>query len=607
MLPEGYPKGLYDESKVPAYTLPDLMTTLGSEKVATKEDWQLVRRDEILKLFEEHVYGRTVARRPESMTWETTATDPQAMSGRATEKTVAIYFWGKKDGPQMHLKLTLPNAATGPVPVFLIPGWAIGAERLIARGYGLANFDANEIEPDVREGSWEKSVRQAFAKPGQTGPEAGEWGAIGAWAWAMGRAMDYLETDPGVHPKKVAVMGFSRYGKVAMWAGAQDRRFAAVFSGESGCGGAVIVRRGFGETVASINGYAPHWFSQNFKTYNDRVDELPVDWHELVALIAPRPVYIATAEEDYWGDPQGSFLSGLHAAPVYRLFGKNGYGTEAMPPTETAIGDYIGYHNRKGGHGVTDYDWDRWLDFADRHLGVSKPWVEPKAYHWTESDLVKNRNGEKRHILEGQTRDWKHFTMQAVTLYPGKSGSNYATRENEALLIVKEGELKVTVDGVTKTLVPNSVAMILPGAEHRVENAAAADGTFYVLQYTSRSTMDAARGERAGGSFLVDWNGLAFRPHDKGGVRSYFDRPTAACNLFEMHVTNLNPGIKSHEPHTHRTAEMFVMIKGDTEIQIGDSFFQGSAGDVYFIESDLPHAIRNTGGEQAVYFAFQWE
>jgi hypothetical protein len=180
--------------------------------------------------------------------------------------------------------------------------------------------------------------------------------------------MDYLVTDSKVDAKKVYALGFSRYGKVAMWAGAQDTRFAIVFSGESGCGGATIVRRQYGETLKSITGFAPYWFARNFKSYADRVNELPVDWHMLIALMAPRPVYIATAEQDRWGDPRGSFLAAKAAESVYRFFGKTGLGVEEMPAVETPVGQTIGYHNRRGVHGLNDYDWQQFLNFADRHF-----------------------------------------------------------------------------------------------------------------------------------------------------------------------------------------------------------------------------------------------
>ncbi len=370
-LPDNYPQAQYDEEKVPKYTLPETLVLLNGEKVTDVKTWKEKRRGEIIKLFEEHVYGRTMVGRPKEMTWEVISQDPNAMNGKAHTKTVAVYFKGKKDGPKMDLKVTLPVKRTKPVPVFLIPWGVRNPATLLLRDYGLVTFMPFEIEPDKKDG-YEQSIRKVFAKPGQTKAEPNEWGALGAWAWAMSRAMDYIETDSDIDASKVCIFGFSRYGKAAMWAGAQDERFAIVFSGQSGCGGVVIVRRGYGETVRSINGYAPHWFCDNFKTYGNRVNELPVDWHMLVALMAPRPVFINTGEQNFWSDPHGSFLSAKHAEDVYQLFGKTGVGAEEMPPAKKPVGDTVVYYMRQGGHALDRNDWKIFLDFTDRHFGIDK-------------------------------------------------------------------------------------------------------------------------------------------------------------------------------------------------------------------------------------------
>jgi hypothetical protein len=374
-IPAHLPPGLYDEAQVLKYTLPDPLVMADGVKVTDITTWKEKRRPEILNLFATNVYGRTMIGRPKEMTWKVAWEDRSAMDGNAIAKNVTIYFAGKVDGPKTDVNIVLPaHAAKKPVPVFLMPGWVRKQQvnLILERGYGLVGYDPNQVEPDIRSGSYERSVRKFFARPDQNQPGPDEWGAIGAWAWAMSRTMDYIVTDPDIDANRICVTGFSRFGKVAMWAGAQDERFAIVFSGESGCGGAVIVRRGFGETVRAINNTFPHWFSRNFKSYGERVNELPVDWHMLIALMAPRPVYIATAEEDLWGDPRGSFLAAKNAELVYQLFGEKGLGVNNMPPVETPVGDYIGYHNRKGAHGLNDYDWQQFLNFADRHLGTAK-------------------------------------------------------------------------------------------------------------------------------------------------------------------------------------------------------------------------------------------
>jgi hypothetical protein len=394
----------YDESKIPPFTLPNPLELNEGGFVKSAKEWKEKRRPEIMELFETQMFGKA-PKIAKELRFKVLSEDKQALGGKATRKEVNVYF-SKNEDSYMTILIYLPNQHKKPVPVFaglnfygnytinadpgitITSNWVANecgitgnrakesqrgcdasswsVDLILQAGYGLATIYCGDIAPDYDNGL-QKGVFPLFYKNGQNRSAPDEWQNIGAWAWGLSRAMDYFQKDKQIDVKKVVVVGHSRLGKTALWAGAKDERFAMAISNESGCGGAALSKRRIGETVKIINGYFPYWFCDNFKKYNDNEDALPFDQHERIALIAPRPVYIASAEEDRWADPKGEFLSGLYANPVYNLFGLTGLPVSEMPPVdEPVLSGQIGYHIRAGEHAMTSYDWEQFIRFANK-------------------------------------------------------------------------------------------------------------------------------------------------------------------------------------------------------------------------------------------------
>lgn len=397
---------IYDEEQVPDYTLPDPLVLENGSPVTDAETWREQRRPELVALFQEHVYGRWLPD-PPHLRFQVVEEDPKALDGLATRKQVVIHLAEECDRPALELLLYTPNDVKGPVPAFLyLAFWGneaihtdpairvstrwmrghgkgvvdnlatlesrgarmenVPVEMILKRGYAIATYYYGDAAPDDYD-RYRRGVLSLFLDEGQE-RDGAHAGAIGAWAWGLSRGLDYLETDNAVDHTQVAVLGHSRLGKTALWAGAMDERFAMVISNDSGCGGAALSRRRFGERVSRINDSFPHWFCRNFRQYNEREDALPVDQHMLVALAAPRPVYVASATEDRWADPKGEFLSAHHAGPVYKLLGEEPLPVKEMPEPGVAAHGTVGYHIREGKHSITEMDWGMYLDFADKHF-----------------------------------------------------------------------------------------------------------------------------------------------------------------------------------------------------------------------------------------------
>lgn len=396
----------FDEKLVPQFITPDPLTSFEGKSIRTPMEWNDVRRPELLQYFTNQVYGEV----PKKIILESSTLleeNHNAIEGKALRRQIRLVLKEGDKSIATTLLLYLPknkinvpiflgynfygNHTVTPDPAVLISSaWAnnnadlgitdnkltafsrgVNAHRwpietIIDSGYGLATLYYGEIDPDKNDFS--DGLHALAYSHGQYAPKDNEWGSIAAWAWGMSKVLDFLEQHMETTQSKIIAFGHSRLGKAALWAGANDPRFAAVISNNSGCGGAALSKRKFGETVAAINSNFPHWFCNNFKQYNHNEEALKIDQHQLLALIAPRPLYVASAAEDQWADPKGEFLSAYYAGPVYRLFGKAGIPSKEMPENNAPIHNTVAYHIRTGKHDVTDYDWEQYLKWADNFV-----------------------------------------------------------------------------------------------------------------------------------------------------------------------------------------------------------------------------------------------
>lgn len=392
----------YDESQMPAYTLPDVLLCQDGSKVGSAEDWQTKRRPELLQMFKDVMYGE-IPPRPDRVRYELLSEKKDARGGKAVRREVRIHLeMNSGKSHSIDMLYYIPAKAKGKVPVFVgltfignhvitdepdvrITGLAgdtpekqIDRERgiqvrrfpidtILERGYALATASYHDVFPDRLTG-WETSIYELFFSGEELKRPKG-YSCIGAWAWGISRMLDYLETVPEIDASKAVVYGHSRLGKTALWAGVTDERFQLVCVNDSGCGGAALSRRLYGETLFSMCNFhdiGKYWFTDTLPPKAGHPENLPLDQHELIALVAPRTVSVHSATEDQWADPKGEYLSAYYAGPVFKLFGKTPLASETPPEPEHAVGTDVSYYCRIGKHDLLLSDWNHYMDMADR-------------------------------------------------------------------------------------------------------------------------------------------------------------------------------------------------------------------------------------------------
>lgn len=404
------------EEKVSPYKLPEALMCFDGRKISTSEEWLKTRRPELLDFYRKKIYG-LIPPLPDSTEFRLLRQRDDVLDGAAVRKEIEI-ICSMNDGRRFSFQLLLyiPRYIQRPVPAFLtlnfygnhtVAGerdillsdhwlpheyrkdfqtleqrekhrcsdtlvdrdWKYGCREGILRGYAVGTICYESIMPDNGY-YFDRSIYQLFHNEADYYSEKRNYGSICAWAWGVSRVIDCLEHESAINSSKIAVVGHSRLGKAALWTGVNDERIALTISNDSGCGGAKLFHRNFGENLKLHAYYRPYWYSLGIQEYADRETELPVDQHELIGMIAPRLVYVASASEDYGADPKGEFLAAWHAGKTYNLFGLSGLECpEEYPVPGTVLhSGSIGFHLRPGKHAFTTWDWDRYFDFADKHL-----------------------------------------------------------------------------------------------------------------------------------------------------------------------------------------------------------------------------------------------
>ena len=389
-----YENAIYKESDVPSYDLPALLESFDGESIQSVDQWESSRRPEIIKFFEEQIFGRIpTPQDPIQKKYRVVSEDPDHLEGLCTRRDILITLSNSLGTMEMPMVLFIPNQRVGPVPAiywvnlldykkgkFELEGpqsfgkTKNGAplKQLMLRGIALISMDAEALgsRDKSREEVLDGGIIDLHFAPGQKNTRKDEWGLISVWAYSVISGMDYIVTDGDIHPDQIAAMGSSIGGKVAIWAAGLDERIGMVLSSSSGHGGDALWKRQVGETLDNMLEWLPRWLGRNAINYKNNIESLPVDQHMLLASLAPRPLYVSTAVHDLWADQKGQWLGTYHAGPAYALYKAQVAFTSEGQPTinEPIVRSQIGYHVRSGFHGLKLYDWERYMEFIEYHF-----------------------------------------------------------------------------------------------------------------------------------------------------------------------------------------------------------------------------------------------